>query len=60
MSDFIPYNKWLHQHDEAIKAEFPDRPTEALAGELDLNYYTVSRKATRMGVGKSSAFMHSS
>ena len=61
MSDFIPYKKWLHQHDEAIRQEFPDRPTEALAGETGLNYYyTVSRKATRMGVCKSSAFMHTS
>lgn len=60
MSDFIPYNKWLHQNDETIKAEFPDRPTEALAGETGLNYYTVSRRATRMGVSKSDAFMHSS
>lgn len=60
MSDYIPYKKWLHQHDEAIRQEFPDRPTETLAGEMQLNYYTVSRKATRMGVCKSSAFMHTS
>ena len=60
MEDFVPYKKWLHLHDDEIRAGFPDRPTEALAGETGLNYYTVSRKATRMGVGKSAAFMHAS
>lgn len=60
MEDFLPYSRWLHQHDNDIRQEFPDRPTEALAGEMDVNYYTVSRRATRMGVGKSAAFMHTS
>lgn len=60
MENFIPYKKWLHQHDDDIRQEFPDRPTEALAGKMQLNYYTVSRRATRMGVGKSNSFMHTS
>lgn len=60
MEDFIPYNRWLHQHDEDVRQEYPDRPTEAMAQEMDVNYYTVSRRATRLGVGKSSAFMHAS
>lgn len=58
--DYIPYKRWLHQHDEDIKQDFQDRPTEAMAQDMDLNYYTVSRRATRLGVGKSSAFMHTS
>lgn len=58
--DYIPYKRWLHQHDEDIKQDFPDRPTEEMAQDMDLNYYTVSRRATRLGVGKSSAFMHTS
>ena len=57
---FIPYKKWVHQHDEDIKAEFPDRPTEDMAQEMDVNYYTVSRRATRLGVGKSEKFLHTS
>ena len=58
--EFVPYNRFLHQHDEDIKAEYPDRPTEAMAEELDMNYYTVSRKAKRLGVSKSETFMHAS
>lgn len=57
---FTPYTRWLHQHDDDIKQEFPDRPTEAMGQEMDVNYYTVSRRATRLGVGKSAAFMHTS
>lgn len=57
---FIPYKKWMHQHDEDIKAGFPDRPTAAMAQEMNVNYYTVSRRATRLGVGKSETFMHTS
>lgn len=57
---FIPYTRWLNQNAEKIKAEYPDRPTEAMAQEMDVNYYTVSRRATRLGVGKSEAFMHTS
>lgn len=60
MNKFIPYKKWVHQYDEDIKAEFPDRPTQEMAQEMDVNYYTVSRRATRLGVGKSAKFMHSS
>jgi len=60
MEDFIPYNRWLHQHDEGIRQEYPDRPTEAMAQEMGVNYYTVSRRATRLDVGKSAAFMHTS
>jgi Zn-dependent peptidase ImmA (M78 family) len=60
MDKFIPYKKWLHQHDEEIKTDFPDRPTDALAQKIDANYYTVSRRAARLGVGKSDAFMHTS
>lgn len=60
MKTFTPYTSWINQHAEKIKAEYPDRPTEALAQEMDVNYYTVSRRATRLGVGKSAAFMHTS
>lgn len=60
MNKFIPYKKWVHQHDEKIKADFPDRLTEDMAKEIDVNYYTVSRRATRLGVSKSDKFMHSS
>lgn len=56
----IPYNQWLHQYDEDIKKDFPDRKTEEMAQEMDVNYYTVSRRATRLGVGKSEKFMHTS
>lgn len=54
---FVPYNQWLHQHDEAIKKDFSDRLTEDMADEYGVNYYTVSRRATRLGVAKSDAFM---
>lgn len=54
---FVPYSRWLHQHDEDIKKDFPVRTNEALAGEYDVNYYTVSRRATRMGLAKSDEFM---
>ena len=54
---FVPYSHWLHQHDEDIKADYPDRLTDELAGEYDVNYYTVSRRATRLGVSKSDEFM---
>ena len=57
---FVPYNKWLHQHDEAIKADYGDKPTEELAEKYDVNYYTVSRRATRLGVSKSDKFMRTS
>lgn len=57
---FTPYNRWIHQHDEDIRQEYPDRKTEAMAQEMDVNYYTVSRRATRLGVGKSAAFMRTS
>lgn len=60
METFTPYKRWLNQHDEDIRREFPDKPTEELAGDIDVNYYTVSRRATRIGVGKSEAFMHTS
>ena len=60
MEDFVPYKEWLHQHDEKIRREYQERPTETLAGEMDVGYYTVSRRAARMGVGKSAAFMRSS
>lgn len=60
MENFVPYKKWLHQHDEKIKAEFADRPTEEVAEETEVNYYTVSRRATRLGVKKSAAFMRTS
>lgn len=60
MTDYIPYNQWVHQHDEKIKAEYAGRRTADLADEVERNYYTVSRKAKRLGVQKSEAFMHSS
>lgn len=60
MEEFIPYNKWLHQHDDDIRQEFPDKPTTVLAGKIGVHYYTVSRRATRMGVSKSEKFMHAS
>ena len=60
MKTFTPYKRWINQQAEKIKAEYPDRPTEAMAQEMDVNYYTVSRRATRLGVGKSAKFMHTS
>jgi len=60
MTDYIPYNQWVHQHDEEIKAEYAERRTADLADEVERNYYTVSRKAKRLGVQKSEAFMRSS
>lgn len=60
MTDYIPYNQWVHQHDEKIKTEYAGRRTEDLADEMERNYYTVSRKAKRLGVQKSEAFMRSS
>ena len=60
MTDYIPYNHHVHQHDEKIKAEYSDRRTADLADEVERNYYTVSRKAKRLGVQKSEAFMRSS
>lgn len=60
MTDYIPYNQWVHQHDEKIKAEYAERRTADLADEVERNYYTVSRKAKRLGVQKLEAFMRSS
>lgn len=57
---FIPYNRWIHRHDEDIRQEYPDRKTGEMAQEMDVNYYTVSRRATRLGVSKSERFMHTS
>lgn len=57
--DFIPYNHYVHQHDEKIKAEYADRRTADIADEVQRNYYTVSRKAARLGVQKTEAFMRS-
>lgn len=54
---FVPYKQWLRQHDEYIKEKYPDTPTADIAGECDLNYYTVSRKAKRLGTGKTKDFM---
>jgi len=60
MIDYISYNQWVHQNDEKIKAEYSDKRTADLADEVERNYYTVSRKAKRLGVQKSEAFMRSS
>lgn len=60
MTDYIPYKRHIHQHDEKIKAEYAGRRTADLADEVERNYYTVSRKAKRLGVGKTDAFMRSS
>lgn len=60
METFTPYTSWINQHAEKIKAEYPDRPTEAMAQEMDVNYYTVSRRATSLGMEKSKSFMHTS
>lgn len=60
MTDFIPYNHYIHQHDEKIKTEYAERRTADLADEMGRNYYAVSRKAKRLGVQKSEAFMRSS
>lgn len=60
MENFKPFKRWIHQQDEYIKTEFSDRPTADLAEKCDVNYYTVSRRATRLGVSKSLDFMHAS
>ena len=53
----VSRNKWQHQFDEKIRREYPHRPTEELAREMGVNYYTVSRRAKRLGVTKSVAFL---
>jgi transposase len=55
-----PYKKWLRQHDEIIRKEYASRPTEDMAQEYGINYYTLSRRAKRLGVGKSETLMHAS
>ena len=60
MKDFIPYNHYVHQHDEKINAEYADRRTDDIADEVQRNYYSVSRKAKTLGVQKMEAFMLSS
>lgn len=61
MSDnHIPYSSWLHLHDEDMCRDYADRPNADMAVEHDVNYYTVSRRASRLGLQKSEAFMHSS
>ena len=56
----IPYSTWLHLHDEDMRRDYADRPNADMAVEHDVNYYTVSRRASRLGLSKSDAFMHSS
>ena len=34
MTDYIPYNHHIHQHDEKIKAEYAERRTADLADEV--------------------------
>lgn len=61
MSDnHIPYSAWLHLHDEDMRRDYADRPNADMAGEHGVDYYTVSRRATRLGLSKSEAFMHAS
>jgi transposase len=57
---FVPYKKWLHQRDEEIKSKYSDTPTEDMAKEMGVDYYTVLRRAKRLGIKKSKAFMHAS
>lgn len=57
---FIPYSQYIHQHDEKIRDEYAERRTADLADEVQRNYYTVSRKAKRLGVQKTDEFMRSS
>lgn len=58
--DFIPYSEWLHRHDEQMRREYPDRRNADMAAEQGVDYYTVSRRAARLGIQKSESFMHSS
>ena len=61
MSDnHIPYSTWLHLHDEDLRRDYADRPNADMAGEHGVDYYTVSRRASRLALSKSEAFMHSS
>lgn len=60
MQDFIPYNQWLHIHDDDIRSAYPDHKTSDIADEIGANYYTVSRRAKKLGVSKTEDFMHSS
>lgn len=55
----VPYKQWLRMYDDDIRKDFPDRPTEDMAGEYDVNYYTMLRRAHRLGSEKSEAFMRS-
>lgn len=57
-NEFISRKEWMHRHDEEIRRDYPDRLTADMAEEMGVNYYTVSRRAARLGVGKSEAFMH--
>lgn len=57
-NEFISRKEWMHRHDEAMRRDYPDRLTADMAEEMGVNYYTVSRRAARLGVGKSEAFMH--
>jgi len=57
-NEFISRKEWMHRHDEEMRRDYPDRLTADMAEEMDVNYYTVSRRAARLGVGKSEAFMH--
>ena len=55
----VPYKRWIQLSDEYIMREFPNRPTEELARECGADYYTISRKAKKLGVKKSAEFMRS-
>lgn len=57
-NEFISRKERLQRHDEEIRRDYPDRPTADMAEEMGVNYYTVSRRAARLGVGKCKAFMH--
>ena len=54
---FVPYRKWLHQHDEEIRKEYADSQTADLSGKMGVHYRTVIRRARKVDVRKSETFI---
>lgn len=50
MGDVIPYNQWLHLHDDDIKAKYPERRTVDMVADMDMR--DISNLARRYGIHK--------
>ena len=57
MNTYISIKERRHIYDDEIRAHYADTPTQELADRLGLNYWTLSRRAKRLGVKKSKEFM---